>query len=184
MKRLAIFASGTGTNFDAIVNEIENGTLDAKVCLMVCDKKTAKVIEKAKVKNIDTFVFNPKEYESKKAYDTAILEECRKRDVEWIILAGYMRIVSNVLLDAYPDHVLNIHPALLPSFKGAHGIEDAYNYGCKVMGVTVHYVSEELDGGKIIDQKAFEVGNMTLEEAECRIHEIEHVLYPDVIRNL
>ena len=95
-----------------------------------------------------------------------------------------MKIIEHVLLDAYPNKIINIHPALLPSFKGAHGIQDAFDYGCKVFGVTIHYVSEELDGGKIIAQKAFEYYGSDVDELESKIHAVEHELYPSTIEKL
>ena len=184
MINLAVFASGTGTNFDAIVKAIDDGKLDAKVVLMVCDKSNAKVIDKALKANIDTYVFDPKALSSKMEYDNCIKLECQKRNVDLICLAGYMRIVSNVLLDAYPNRIINIHPSLLPAFKGKDAIKQAYMYGVKVMGVSIHYVNEDLDGGSIIAQKAFELNDMSFEQAESRIHEIEHELYPNTIKKI
>lgn len=185
MKKIAVFASGTGTNFDAIQKAIEDKQLNAEIVLVVVDRKGAKVIEKAQNKGIETFVFSAKDYENKAAYETEIVSRCKDKGVQWIALAGYMRLVSNVLLDAYPNRIINIHPALLPSFKGAHGIADAYNYGVKVMGVTIHYVNEEMDAGKIIAQRAFDVPEgATLDEVEARIHAIEHVLYPETLKKL
>ena len=184
MINLAVFASCTGTNFDAIVKAIDDGKLDAKVVLMVCDKSNAKVIDKALKANIDTYVFDPKAFSSKMEYDNCIKLECQKRNVDLICLAGYMRIVSNVLLDAYPNRIINIHPSLLPAFKGKDAIKQAYMYGVKVMGVSIHYVNEDLDGGSIIAQKAFELNDMSFEQAESRIHEIEHELYPNTIKKI
>ncbi|MCI5773246.1 MAG: phosphoribosylglycinamide formyltransferase [Erysipelotrichaceae bacterium] len=184
MIKIAVFASGTGSNFDAILENIHQGKLQAELALMVCDKPAALVVEKAKKANIPSFVFNPKDYPSKAAYDQAILEACRKAGVEMIILAGYMRIVSEILLRAYPNKIINIHPSLLPAFKGKDAIKQAYDYGVKVMGVSVHYVNEDLDGGDIIAQKAFACDGMSLSEAECNIHAIEHQLYPQTIQKL
>lgn len=185
MKKIAVFASGTGTNFDAIQKAIEEGQLQAEIALVVVDKKTAKVIEKARSKGIETYVFSYKDFENKAECEKEIVRRCKEAGVEWIALAGYMRIITNVLLDAFPNRIINIHPALLPSFKGAHGIADAYNYGCKVMGVTIHYVNEEMDAGKIIAQRAFDVPEKaTLEEVEVMIHQIEHVLYPETLQKL
>lgn len=185
MRKIAVFASGTGTNFDAIQASIEDGKLDASIQLVVVDKQTAKVIEKAKAKNIDTFVFNPKEFVSKNDYEKVIVEECKKRGVEWIVLAGYMRILADALLEAYPDRIVNIHPSLLPAFKGKDAIGQAFNYGVKIMGVSIHYVNAEMDGGKIIAQRCFAVTDgMNHDEAEAEIHKIEHQLYPETLKKL
>lgn len=182
MKNLAIFASGSGTNFESIVKSVENGFIkDASVLLLVCDKKDAYVIERAHNHNIETLVFNPKDYKKRSEYEAIIVKRLNELDIDLICLAGYMRICGKTLLDAYPNKIINIHPALLPSFKGAHGIEDAFNYGVKVFGVTVHYVSSELDGGRIISQQAFEYYGDDIEEVEANIHMIEHKLYPKTI---
>lgn len=185
MKKVAIFASGSGTNFEALIFECEKGSINAKVVLMVCDNKDAYVITRAINHNVETLVFNPKDYKSKADYETMIVNKLKELNVDLICLAGYMRICGNVLLDSYEGKIINIHPALLPSFKGAHGIEDAYNYGVKVFGVTIHYVDSGIDSGKIIAQRAFDyIDGETVDDVEARIHEIEHVLYPEVLKKL
>lgn len=185
MKKIAVFASGTGTNFEAIQQAIEEKRLAAQIVLVVVDKKQAPVIEKAARKGIDTFVFSAKDYPDKSAYETQIVKECRSRSVEWIVLAGYMRILSSVLLDAYPDRIVNIHPSLLPAFKGKDAVQQAIDYGVKVMGVSIHYVNKDLDGGRIIAQKAFEVKpEWDPEEIERQIHAIEHRLYPETLKKI
>lgn len=185
MNNIAIFASGTGTNFDVIIQNIENGYLDANVSLVVCDKLGAKVIEKAVSKNIETLVFNPKDYESKADYEKIILEKCLSNKCSYIILAGYMRLLSDVLLDGYKDKIINIHPSLLPAFKGKDAIGQAINYGVKVMGVTIHFVNKEMDGGKIIAQESFNVDpSWSHDEIEAKVHSIEHILYSKTIKEL
>lgn len=185
MRKIAVFASGFGSNFDAIQKAIEEKRLDASIELVVVDKVNAAVIEKAQKKGIETFVFTAKEYASKDAYETEIVARCKEKDVEWVILAGYMRLCGDVLLNAYPDHIINIHPSLLPAFKGKDAIGQAYNYGVKVMGVSIHYVNAEMDGGRIIAQRSFDVEEgMTHDEVEARIHAIEHVLYPETLKRL
>ena len=181
MKRIAIFASGSGTNFEALVNETyKNG----KIVLLVCDKPNAYVIERAKNHNIPYFIVELKKFENKEAYEKAIVDKLNAEKIDLVLLAGYMKIVDKVLLDAYEGRIINIHPALLPSFKGAHGIADAYNYGVKIMGVTIHYVNKEVDGGKIIAQDCFHLTNETLDEAEVKIHQIEHKLFPETLKKL
>ena len=181
MKRIAIFASGSGTNFEALVNETyKNG----EIVLLVCDKPNAYVIERAKNHNINYFIVELKKFENKEAYEKAIVDKLNEEKIDLVLLAGYMKIVDKTLLDAYEGRIVNIHPALLPSFKGAHGIKDAYDYGVKIMGVTIHYVNKEVDGGKIIAQDCFHLTNETLEEAEEKIHAIEHKLFPKTLKIL
>jgi len=179
--KLAVFASGNGTNFEALAQACADGRLDAEIVLMVCDKPGAFVCERAARFGVETFVFRPGDYDCKASYEREIVARLREKGVGLVCLAGYMRIVSDVLLSAYGGRILNIHPALLPSFKGAHGIKDAFDYGVKVFGVTVHYVSEELDGGRIVAQRAFEYHGSDIDEVEARIHAIEHVLYPEAV---
>lgn len=185
MKNICVFASGNGTNFEAIQQACENGTIkDARVALVIVDRAKAYVIERAKNHNVCYKYVNIKKFASREDYEKHIIFILKEYNIDLICLAGYMKIITDVLLNAYPNKIINIHPALLPSFKGAHGILDAFNYGCKVFGVTIHYVSKELDGGKIISQRAFEYYGNDLEELETQIHEIEHVLYPETINKL
>lgn len=184
MKRIAVFASGSGTNFEAIVRAQQKGELFGEVVLMVCDKPSARVVERAREHGIESFVFSPKDYPSKEAFEREIVSRLQNAKVDLVCLAGYMRIVGKTLLEAYRDRIINIHPALLPSFAGAHGIQDAFDYGVKVFGVTIHYVNEELDAGKIISQRGFEYYGNDVEEVEAKIHQIEHQLYPETINHL
>ncbi len=184
MKKLAVFASGSGTNYEAIVTACEEGKIDATVEILVCDKVNAYVLERAKNHNTPTFVFNAKEYESKEAFETVIVEKLKALNIDLICLAGYMRYIGKVLLDNYEGKMINIHPALLPSFKGAHGIKDAFEFGVKVFGVTVHYVDSGVDSGKIIMQRGFEYYGNDIDEVEAHIHEIEHVLYIEAINKV
>ena len=171
MRRLAVFASGSGTNFEAIVTACEQGVLDAEVVLMVCDKPGA-------------FVCAPKQYASKADYEREIVARLDAAGVELVCLAGYMRIVGDVLLGAYGGRIINIHPSLLPAFRGAHAIEQALEYGVKVFGVTIHYVDAELDGGRIIAQRAFPYEGNDIEELEQMIHAVEYPLYIETIGKL
>jgi phosphoribosylglycinamide formyltransferase len=184
-KNIAVFASGSGTNFEAIVTACRNGTIaSADVALLVCDHHDAFAVERAKRFGVKYFIFDRKAYDSKQEYETAVLEALRPYHIDLICLAGYMRIVGQTLLEAYPKRILNIHPALLPSFKGATAIIDAFEYGVKVFGVTVHLIDNTVDGGVIISQRAFEYDGDSLEEVERRIHGIEHVLYPEAINRV
>lgn len=184
MKRLAVFASGSGTNFEAIVNACREGRIDAEVVLLVCDKPRAKVLDRADNLAVRSFTFIPSTYYDKSLYEEQIVLRLKAERVDLVCLAGYMRIVGPTLLDAFGGRIINIHPALLPSFKGAHGIRDAFDYGVKVFGVTIHYVDETLDGGRIIAQRAFEYDGNDISEVESRIHAIEHELYPETIQRI
>ncbi|MFF2093310.1 phosphoribosylglycinamide formyltransferase [Paenibacillus sp. NPDC058174] len=179
--RLAVFASGQGTNFQALADAVQQGGLDATIELLVCDKPSAPVVERAKKAGIEAFVFKPKDYPSREAYETEILVELERRGVELIVLAGYMRIITPVLVEPYYGRMINIHPSLLPSFPGVNGIGQALEYGVKVTGVTVHYVDGGLDSGPIIAQRTVEVleGDTEASLAE-RIHAAEQQLLPQV----
>lgn len=179
MVNVAVFASGSGTNFEAIVNA---GIEGLNVALMICDKPGAFVISRAERLGVDYRVIDPHRFPDKAAYETEIVSALKSADIDFICLAGYMRIVGPTLFEAYRDRILNIHPALLPSFKGAHAIDDAFNFGVKVFGVTVHLIDLTIDGGTILGQRAFEYHGNDRDEVETRIHEIEHVLYPEVIK--
>ena len=183
-KRLAVFASGTGSNFEAIARACAEGVLDAEVAVMVCDKPGAAVIGKAERFGVETFVFSPKDYSGKAAYEEEIVRVLDARNVDLVCLAGYMRIVGDTLLKAYEGRIINIHPSLLPSFKGAHAVEDAVAYGVKVYGITIHWVNAELDGGKIIAQRAFDYDGNDPAEVHRLGQKIEHALYVETIAKL
>ncbi|MCA1022105.1 phosphoribosylglycinamide formyltransferase [Halobacillus litoralis] len=185
MKQLAIFASGTGSNFDAIVKAIDEGSLDARVALLVCDRVGAAVIEKAQRHEIDTVVYTPKLFSDKAAYEAAILEDLRSRNVEWIVLAGYMRLIGPTLLAPYEGRILNIHPSLLPAFPGKDAVGQALDKQVKVTGVTVHFVDDGMDTGPIIAQEPVHIHrDDSKEDVQRRIQTVEHRLYPEVIQSL
>lgn len=182
--RLAVFASGSGSNYEAIVEACRDGRIDAEVVLLVCDKPGAKVLERAKRYGTESYAFTPKDFESREAYESVIADMLDERGVDFVCLAGYMRIVGKVLLSRYEQRIVNIHPSLLPSFKGAHAIQDAVDYGVKIFGVTTHFVDETLDGGRIIDQGAIVYEGNDIEELTNLIHNIEHKLYVKTINKL
>lgn len=184
MKNIAIFASGSGSNFEAIVEAYSRGSLKGHPAVCVCDRPGAYVIERAHRFGVPVIVASPKDFADKAAYEAFVASELEGFDIELICLAGYMRIVGPVLLAAFPERIINIHPSLLPAFKGAHAIRDAFDYGVKVYGVTIHYVDETLDGGKIIAQRAFPYDGADIDELESRVHAVEHVLYPETINRL
>ena len=182
--KIAVFASGYGSNFEVIARAAEAGEIPAEVVLLVCDKAEARACQIAEQMNIPMFVFSAKEYASKAEYESAIIERCKQAEVELICLAGYMRIVGETLLNAYNGLIINLHPALLPSFKGAKAIEQAFEYGVKIFGATIHYVDESLDGGKIIAQRAVEYDGDSLEEITAMVHKVEHQLYIETIKKI
>lgn len=182
--RLAVFASGTGTNFEAISAACAAGELRAEVVLVVCDKAGAAVVARAERRGIPVFVFAAKEYGSKAEYEREIVRRLREAGVSLICLAGYMRIVGEELLEAYRGRIINIHPSLLPAFQGAHAIERALAYGVKVFGVTIHFVDETLDGGRIIAQRAFPYEGDDAAELERMIHAVEYPLYVEAINKV
>jgi len=184
MKRLAVFASGTGTNFVAIAKACAEGVLDARVVLMVCDRPGAAVIDRALEMGVETFVFSPRDYASKADFEAQIVRLLDERKVDLVCLAGYMRIVGETLLGAYEGKIINIHPSLLPSFKGAHAVEDAVAYGVKVYGITIHWVNADLDGGRIIAQRAFPYEGSDPAEVHRIGQKIEHELYVETIKKL
>lgn len=181
--RLAIFASGSGSNFQALADAAAGGALPAEVVLMVCDRPKARVVERAAQAGIPAFVFRPKEYASRDAYESEIVDRLREQDVDLVVLAGYMRIVGATLLDAYMGRMVNIHPSLLPSFPGLDAIRQALEHGVRVTGVTVHYVDGGMDTGPIIAQEPVAIRPGDTEETLApRVHAVEHELYPRVIR--
>ncbi|MBS4175647.1 phosphoribosylglycinamide formyltransferase [Bacillus sp. FJAT-49736] len=185
MVKIAVFASGNGSNFQSIVNAIKSGQLDATVELLVCDKPEAYVIERAKEESIETFVFDPKDYSSKTDFEKDIILELQKRGVQYLILAGYMRLIGPTLLHEYENRIINIHPSLLPLFPGKDAIGQAIAAGTSITGVTVHYVDEGMDTGPIIAQQALIVMvDDTVETLSERIHEIEHQLYPQTLQTI
>jgi len=184
MHNIAIFASGYGSNLEAICNACSSGEIPAKVVLVVCDCPGARSANLARSMGIDVFEFDPKDYAGKPEYEAVISQKCKNAGVELICLAGYMRIIGEVLLGDFRNRIINIHPSLLPAFKGAHAIKDALEYGVKVFGVTIHFVDETLDGGKIISQQAIPYEGADLEEITVMTHAVEHELYVKTIKKL
>ncbi len=181
--QLGVLASGRGSNFQSILDEIKNGNLSASVRVLISDNPNAYAIERAKKNNIEFLILKPKEFQSKDEYYRKIANELKIREVELVILAGFMRIVGKPLIDAFPFRIMNIHPALLPSFPGLHAQKQAVDYGVKISGCTVHFVDEGMDTGPIIIQAAVPVYHDDTEETlSQRILEQEHKIYPEAIR--
>ncbi|MCL2828309.1 MAG: phosphoribosylglycinamide formyltransferase [Oscillospiraceae bacterium] len=185
MRNIAIFASGNGSNFEAIATATQAGEIGAKVSLLVCDKPDAHVIFRAKNHQIPVFAFSPAQYADKAAYEAEILDQLRALDIQFIALAGYMRLIGKTLLEAYPHRIVNIHPSLLPAFPGKGAIQQAYESGATETGVSVHYVDAGMDTGPVIAQRKVEIAETdTLQTLEEKLHKIEHNLYIETLKSL
>ncbi|EIT84891.1 phosphoribosylglycinamide formyltransferase [Fictibacillus macauensis ZFHKF-1] len=184
-KNIAIFASGSGSNFQALLRAIEKQRLQANPVLLVCDSPHALVIDRAKAAGVDCFVFSPKAYSSKAMFEKDILLQLQEKHVDWIVLAGYMRLIGETLLTPFAGRILNIHPSLLPSFPGKDAIGQALQAGVNISGVTIHYVDHGMDTGPIIAQQAVVVrSDDTKASLARRIQKVEHALYPRIIQEL
>lgn len=180
---IAVFASGSGTNFQAIINAVKKGLFKANLSLLVCDNEKAAAIRRAEAAGIKVAMVKRGDFSLKVDFEKKIIEHLKENKIDLIVLAGFMRILGERLVNLYKNRILNIHPALLPSFKGADGIKDAFDYGAKITGVTVHFVDKEMDHGPIILQSALKIEETdTLESLEAKIHKLEHTLYPEAIK--
>jgi phosphoribosylglycinamide formyltransferase-1 len=183
--RLGVLASGRGSNFAAIQQAIEQRTLPAEVAIVVSDRPHAPVLEHARRHSLATAVVEPRDFPDRTAFDLAVVERLRAAGVQLVVLAGFMRLVTPAFLAAFPGRVINIHPALLPSFPGLHAQRQALAYGVKISGCTVHVVDEGVDSGPILMQRAVEVLDDDDEESlSARILVEEHKLYPEVVRRI
>jgi phosphoribosylglycinamide formyltransferase-1 len=182
MKRFVVFASGYGSNLQALIDETKKKKIAAQLCVVVSDKKDAFALTRALKAGIPTVVVDPRKFLNREAMDRAIVKELKSFNVDFVVLAGYMRILSPYFIKTFRHKVLNIHPALLPSFKGAHAIKDAFESGVKSTGVTVHFVDEKVDHGPVIAQEALQIKKTdTVKTLEARIHKLEHKMYPKVV---
>lgn len=180
--RLGLMASGSGSNVEAIAQAIAHRHLNAQIQVVVYNNPTAKVSARADCFNLPKVLLNHREFSSREALDQAIVETMRAYQVDWVIMAGWMRIVTQVLIEAFSGRILNIHPSLLPSFPGAHAIEQALEAGVKITGCTVHHVELKVDSGPIIVQAAVPVlPNDTPETLHQRIQVQEHQIFPMAI---
>jgi formyltetrahydrofolate-dependent phosphoribosylglycinamide formyltransferase len=185
MKKIAVFASGHGSNFQAIIDAIEDKKLDASIKLLVCDQPGAYAIERARAAGIGVFLFQGKDFKSKQQYEQEILAMLKMLDVDWIVLAGYMRLIGPTLLNHFEKKIVNIHPSLLPAFPGKDVMGQAIAAGVKTSGVTVHFVDEGMDTGPIIAQETVNMDeDETIESLQAKIHKVEHRLYPAVLQML
>ncbi len=180
--KFAVFISGNGSNLQAIIDAVGRGDIKAEPVLVVSSSKAAYGLERAKKAGIKTLVIDRKDYTNKQSVDRDIVIHLKEEKVDFIVLAGYMRLLTAFFIKNYHRKILNVHPSLLPSFKGLRGIKDALTYGVKTTGVTIHFVDDKMDHGPIILQESVAVDkDDTLESLEAKIHKVEHHLYPKAI---
>ena len=180
---IAVFASGRGTNFSAIIRATKLGKIKANLSLLVCDNPGAPAIGRAHRSGIKVARVLREDFATKKDFEDRIIQHLQENKIDLIVLAGFMRVLSPDFVAQYKNKIINIHPALLPSFKGTKSIKDAFEYGVKVTGVTVHFVDEQMDHGPIILQAPVKIEeDDTQESLEAKIHKTEHKLYPEAIR--
>jgi phosphoribosylglycinamide formyltransferase 1 len=182
-RRLAVLISGRGSNLQSIIDAITRGALDATIAVVVSNRADAAGLVRARDAGIETLVVSPRDYAGRDAYDAALAEMLRSREVGVVCLAGFMRLVGKPLLDAFPNRILNIHPSLLPAFPGLDAQRQAIDHGVRVSGATVHLVTAQLDGGPIILQSSVPVRDHdTVETLAARILIEEHRIYPEALR--
>jgi len=181
--RLAVLISGRGSNLQSIIDAIADGKIDASIAIVVSNRADAAGLKRARDAGIDAVHVDPRDHPDRDAYDSAVADLLRARDVTLVCLAGYMRLVGRPLLDAFPQRILNIHPSLLPAFPGLDAQKQALVHGVHVTGATVHLVTDELDGGPIVLQAAVPVlPDDTVEELSARVLVQEHRIYPEAVR--
>lgn len=182
-RRLGVLISGRGSNLKAIIEAIADGRLDASIAIVISNRADAPGLEHARRAGIETLVLGHQAFSSREEYDHAMVQELNQRGVALVCLAGFMRLLSPVFVDAFPDRILNIHPSLLPKYPGLHPQQQALDDGARVSGATVHVVNRELDAGPVVLQRAVQVNpGDTAETLAARILEVEHRLYPEAIR--
>lgn len=184
-KRLVILISGNGSNLQAIIDAVESGQIKAEISLVISNKTKAYGLERAQQAGIATAILSSKAYDSRETYDAELIKIIDQHQPNLVILAGFMRILSKDFVEHYAGKLLNIHPSLLPNYKGLHTHARVLEAGDQIHGATVHYVTNELDGGPIIKQTQCPVlADDTEESLQARVHELEHQLYPEVIAEL
>ncbi len=182
MKRFAVFVSGNGSNLQALIDETKAGGIKAELALVFSNRRKAYGLKRAEEAGIKTLVLEPRHYATPQSFDREIAMYLKKDKIDFIVLAGYMKILTPWFVKQYPKKIINVHPSLLPAFKGAKAIKDQFTYGVKVAGVTIHIVNDKMDAGPIIMQESFKVSEKeTLESLEERIHAVEHKLFPKCV---
>lgn len=183
---LAIFASGNGSNAQAIIDACKQGIVNASVAVIITDKAHAFVVQRAIKENIPYYVFKPKTYSTKEDYEADILKKLQQHQVDFIALAGYMRLIGSVLLSVFPKKIVNIHPSLLPKYPGLNAIQQTIDNNDYELGVTIHYVDAGMDTGEIIRQEKVLIENLLLplNEIAAIVHALEHKMYISVLQDL
>lgn len=182
MKRIAVFASGQGTNLEAILEAVKSGGISGEVALVISDQEKAQALQRAQRWGVKALFINPKEYKNREQYDQVLVDQLKADKIDLVVLAGFMRLLTPLFVRAFPLKIMNIHPSLLPAFPGLEGVEQALAYGVKVTGCTVHFIDEGLDTGPVILQEAVPViQEDTIETLHQRIHASEYRLYPTAI---
>lgn len=182
MKHIAVLASGQGTNLEAILEAVERGEVNGQVVLVISDHDDAPALARARKHQVNAMFIDPYKFNTREDYDQALIDNLKQTRIDLVVLAGFMRLLTISFIRAFPRQIMNIHPSLLPVFPGLDGVEQAFNYGVKVTGCTVHFVDEGLDSGPIILQEAVPViQNETITTLRQRIHAVEHRLYPTAI---
>jgi phosphoribosylglycinamide formyltransferase-1 len=180
---LAVFCSGFGSNFQAILGAVRRGKLNARIAVMVCDNPKAYALKRAHRSNIPVVLISPKLFKTREAYEKVLIAVLKSQEIDLIVLAGFMRILTPTLINAYKNKIVNIHPSYLPDFKGAHAIRDAFDAEVRETGVTVHVVTAEVDAGPVLAQTKVQITNKdTLASLETKIHKVEHKLYPKAVQ--
>jgi len=181
--KVGVLASGRGSNLQAIIDAIEKGDINAEIVVVISDRSDAYALVRAQKHGIPHHHINPKAFRNKEEYEFVIVEKLKEYGVRLVVLAGYMRLVTKVLINAFNGDIMNIHPALLPSFRGLHAQRQTIEYGVRYSGCTVHFVTEEVDGGPVITQAVVPVyDNDTEETLSERILEKEHIIYPEAVK--
>lgn len=180
---LAIFASGNGSNFSAIIKKVKSGRIKAGLVILVCDNPQAFVVRRAQKAKIPIILVSRNDFSCRRSFESAIIQRLKYYKIDLVVLAGFMRMLSPLFVSKYRSRILNIHPSLLPDFKGAHAIKDAFEKKVPFTGVTVHFVDAKMDHGPVILQEKIAVRKKeSLACLEKRIHNLEHRLYPRVIK--
>jgi len=183
--KLGVLVSGSGTNLQAILDAIRAGTLNAEVKLVISNRPGVQALERARRAGVEALTISHKDFADREAFDRALVSALRRAEVNWIALAGFMRVLTPQFLAAYPGRIINIHPSLLPAFPGMDAAKQAFEYGVKLTGCTVHFVDHGVDSGRIIAQRAVSVEEGDdLASLAARIHEAEHAVFVEVLREI
>ncbi|OGX22066.1 MAG: phosphoribosylglycinamide formyltransferase [Omnitrophica WOR_2 bacterium GWF2_38_59] len=183
MQRFAVFVSGNGTNLQAIIEAVNQKKIKAELALVFSNNRKAYALKRAEEAGIKTLCLVRKDYATPQSYDRDIVIYMKEAKIDFIVLAGYMKLLSAFFVKEFPNRILNVHPSLLPAFRGKQAIKDAFTYGAKVTGVTIHFVDDKMDHGPIIMQEGFKIPpDDTLEMLEARVHTLEHSMYPKAIQ--